>query len=61
MGANIQELVRINSEPIHTPVPAQLMPRTSSEVVLQQPKPVPAGRYTGSDHSRVQWKLGSEG
>lgn len=59
MGANNPELVRINSEPAH--IPAQLMARPSSDVFIQQPKPVPAGRYTGSDHGRVQWKLGSEG
>ena len=56
-------------------VPVQLVPRTSSDpqpaaqiishgnsdVVIQEPRPVPAGQYTGHRPDRVQWKLGSEG
>ena len=67
MGTNAPPpLVRCNSDTAFgciTPQPlVQAIPRTNSDVVIQQPKPVPAGQYTGNQHhSRVQWKLGSEG
>lgn len=64
MEANAPPLVRGNSDTAFggtTPQPqAYQVPRTNSDVVLQQPKPVPAGQYTGNHHGRVQWKLGSE-
>ncbi|KAH6612028.1 hypothetical protein C7974DRAFT_445922 [Boeremia exigua] len=63
IGANAPPLVRGNSDTAFgctTPQPQHIMPRTSSDVVIQQPQPVPAGQYTGN-HGRVQWNLGSEG
>ncbi|KAJ8106482.1 hypothetical protein OPT61_g9507 [Boeremia exigua] len=64
MGANAISLVRGNSDTAFgctTPQPPiQIIPRTNSDVVIQEPRPVPAGQYAGN-HSRVQWKLGSEG
>ena len=64
MGTNAPPLVRGNSDTafgIVTPQPpSQLIPRTNSDVLIQQPKPVQAGQYTGQRHGRVQWNLGSE-
>jgi hypothetical protein len=66
MGANAPPLVRGNSDTAFfggtTPQPqVQQIPRTNSDVVIQQPKPVPAGQYVGHHQGRVQWRLGSEG
>ncbi|KAF3041797.1 hypothetical protein E8E11_004950 [Didymella keratinophila] len=65
MGPNAPPLVRGNSNTAFgctTPQPQiQHVPRTNSDVVIQQPKPMPAGQYVGHHHARVQWKLGSEG
>ncbi|KAF1361134.1 hypothetical protein EJ07DRAFT_112317 [Lizonia empirigonia] len=64
MGANAPQLVRGNSDTAFgntTPQPPpQIIPRTSSDVVIQQPKPLQAGQYLGPRHGRVQWNLGSE-
>ena len=38
----------------------RVIPRASSDVVIQEPRPMPAGQYIGR-RDRVQWKLGSEG
>jgi hypothetical protein len=65
MGPNAQPLVRGNSNTAFgctTPQPQiQHISRSNSDVVIQQPKPVPAGQYVGHHHGRVQWKLSSEG
>ncbi|UPX20846.1 uncharacterized protein EKO05_0011063 [Ascochyta rabiei] len=64
MGANVPALVRGNSDTAfgsNTPhLPPQVIPRTASDVMIQQPQPVQAGQYTGPRYGRVQWKLGSE-
>ncbi|KAF9694062.1 hypothetical protein EKO04_007870 [Ascochyta lentis] len=64
MGATVPALVRGNSETAfgnNTPhAPPPVIPRTASEVVIQQPQPVQAGQYTGPRNGRVQWNLGSE-
>lgn len=64
MGANAPPLVRGNSDTafgnITPQPPPQIIPRTSSDVVIQQPKPLQAGQYLGPRHGRVQWNLGSE-
>lgn len=64
MGASAPALIRGNSDTAFgsiTPQPPPLpIPRTTSDVMLQQPKPVQAGQYVGQRHGRVQWKIGSE-
>ena len=64
MGANTPSLVRGKSDTAFfdmAPQPPLLpIPRTNSDVVLQQPKPEQAGQYIGHRNGRVQWRLGSE-
>lgn len=38
----------------------RVIPRASSDVVIQEPRPVPAGQYIGRSQNRVEWKLGSD-
>ncbi|KAF2111141.1 hypothetical protein BDV96DRAFT_187394 [Lophiotrema nucula] len=56
-------LARTSSDSMHQPPQQNMLtiPRTNSDII-QQPKPVPAGRFPGGQHGgRVQWNLGSEG